>query len=397
MELIPSLFISLISFLTCIIVASFLGKSKYFLFLSDREKRFGSIDGIRGFLALSVFFHHFIFTYYWKVDGSWQLPLEVTIPNFGIVGVSIFFMITGFLFFTRIMDIERPVGWAALYKSRIFRIYPLYVFALIVMSLIIFSNTGFQANDSLIALLKQYIKWILFVGGSINQFSETNLIIAGVEWTLKYEWLYYFLLPLIFYISRSLGRWGLFLLVFLAVFLYYKPVQISPFFSSVYLIFFAIGATVSQISHKYKESFTKKDNLMSTLSLSLFILLLVYPNAFDSIHILMMSILFFLVAIGNSMFGIFSTRAAIVLGEISYSIYLLHGIILYIIFTELSPIDISDFTIQEFMFFMPILSIVVVVISTITFLTIERPFIQVGRKFKISHFRFTLTKNNNKK
>ena len=36
-------------------------KIKQFSFLSERQGRFASIDGLRGYLATLVFFHHFIF------------------------------------------------------------------------------------------------------------------------------------------------------------------------------------------------------------------------------------------------------------------------------------------------------------------------------------------------
>jgi len=47
-------------------VAYFLGAKlsnlRKFSFLSERKDRYGSIDGLRGYLAIAVFFHHFIIT-----------------------------------------------------------------------------------------------------------------------------------------------------------------------------------------------------------------------------------------------------------------------------------------------------------------------------------------------
>jgi peptidoglycan/LPS O-acetylase OafA/YrhL len=44
---------------------------------------------------------------------------------------------------------------------------------------------------------------------------------------------------------------------------------------------------------------------------------------------------FFIVASGNRLFGLLSNRAAMLLGDISYGIYLLHGLVLYIFFEYL--------------------------------------------------------------
>jgi len=97
---------------------------------------------------------------------------------------------------------------------------------------------------------------------------------------------------------------------------------------------------------------------------------------------------------GNSIFGILSLRASVLLGEISYSIYLLHGVVLYFIFTYWSPTEISNLTLSEYALFLPIVSLVVVAVSTITFLIIERPAIKAGKNFTFKNLkgRFLLRK-----
>lgn len=137
MESLKVLLITILSFLACIVLGFVLSKTKRFSYLSDRDNRFGAIDGIRGYLALSVFFHHYVITYYWKLNQVWQRPPENFFQNLGKVGVAIFFMITGFLFFSRIISQDRTINWFSLYKSRIFRIYPLYLFSLCVISLFV--------------------------------------------------------------------------------------------------------------------------------------------------------------------------------------------------------------------------------------------------------------------
>ncbi len=64
--------------------------------------RSSPIDAVRGLLATSVVCHHFIVTYYWKVNGVWDRPKSDLLNNMGAVPVSLFFMITGFLFFGKI-------------------------------------------------------------------------------------------------------------------------------------------------------------------------------------------------------------------------------------------------------------------------------------------------------
>jgi peptidoglycan/LPS O-acetylase OafA/YrhL len=349
--------------------------------LSERRSRFGCIDGIRGFLALSVFFHHFIITYYWKVSGSWQRPPEDLFQNLGKVGVAIFFMITGFLFFSRIVNQDQKISWLKLYKSRVFRIYPLYLFVLTLISLVVFYNSDFVLNTSFSSVVKDYVRWGLFLGGTINDFSETKQIIAGVDWTLKYEWLFYLSLPLL-YLAYKVLEWGLIATALLTVVLFLYPISI-PFISSSFFIYFTAGAMISQFAKKVENLVEKRHSMVSAFSVLIIAVVLIYPNSLDLIHILLMSVLFLFIAAGNNMFKSFSSKASIVLGEISYSIYLTHGIVLYILFSGENGKEIALLSIEKYALLMPLVSVVVVLFSSLTFLLIEKPGIDLGKKLRL--------------
>lgn len=179
--------VTLFSFWLSVLVAKCIRRHKSFSFLSYRPVRYGAIDGLRGFLAIAVFFHHFIITWYWKTNGIWAKPPETYYQNYGQVGVAIFFMITGFLFISKIIKDDGKTNWFKLYESRFFRIFPLYIFVVLIVTLVAFSDSKFKLNVSSLELVKQYLQWGIFHGGVINNFSETSKVIAGVDWTLKYE------------------------------------------------------------------------------------------------------------------------------------------------------------------------------------------------------------------
>lgn len=48
------------------------------------------IDGLRGVLAVSVFFHHTVISYYWIKNGTWEPIDNIAIMNLGSVSVSLF-------------------------------------------------------------------------------------------------------------------------------------------------------------------------------------------------------------------------------------------------------------------------------------------------------------------
>lgn len=68
----------------------------------DATHRHSPLDGIRGILALSVFSHHFFKNYFFQTTGRWQSPNIDFFTNLGSVPVSLFFLITGYLFFGKL-------------------------------------------------------------------------------------------------------------------------------------------------------------------------------------------------------------------------------------------------------------------------------------------------------
>ncbi|QEY17069.1 acyltransferase [Cellvibrio sp. KY-GH-1] len=99
---------------------------RFFDSCAENSGRYPIIDGLRGYLAISVFIHHFVVTWYWKVGGGWGRPPETFFHNLGKVGVILFFVTTGFLFSTQLIRKRYRVNIHDLIVSRFFRIVPLY-------------------------------------------------------------------------------------------------------------------------------------------------------------------------------------------------------------------------------------------------------------------------------
>ena len=66
-----------------------------------QSARFASIDGLRGYLAFFVFLHHACIWYFYLQTGEWGRPPSNLYSHLGRSSVVLFFMITGFLFFTK--------------------------------------------------------------------------------------------------------------------------------------------------------------------------------------------------------------------------------------------------------------------------------------------------------
>jgi len=164
------------------------------------QSRYPTIDGLRGFLAFFVFLHHAAYWLLYSGSGEWIKPRTKFYTNLGPLGVSLFFMITAFLFIGKILDepCNTRESWYRTYRSRIYRIVPLYFVAIGLLLLLVGIQTRWIIAEPLGRLMRNVASWIFFnFGGQpdINGLAGTPLIISGVTWTLMYEWAFYLLLP----------------------------------------------------------------------------------------------------------------------------------------------------------------------------------------------------------
>ncbi|CAB1210317.1 acyltransferase family protein [Acinetobacter bouvetii] len=348
--------------LSCLIIKKLIPTNAAFESLS----RTSPLDGLRGVLALSVLVHHFYITYIWKTQGEWVRPESDLLNNMGAIPVSLFFLITGYLFLNKIQKSE--INWKQLYILRLKRIVPLYAF----VTFIVLGITLMSIHLSEYSL-SQYIKWILgwvlFKGSSLETFPSPQ-IIAGVNWTLLYEWGFYFSLPLIHaLVHKKISNKHIFVItfiLFLVVFLETKR--------SLYLLFL-----LSFISIYYKNKIEglikEKTKLLNILLPSILLISLIFTTAYSTPQKILLSIVFAFICNGYNFFGLLNHAGIRILGDISYSTYLIHGLILYLSFSILNVYDFSQGLIHYYLLF-PLVFSVVVITSFATYHFIERPFLK---------------------
>lgn len=158
-----------------------------------------SIDGLRGYLAFFVFLHHGATWFYYARTGRWDVLPSRVYNSFGEASVLVFFMITGFLFYAKILAARtRGIDWTRLYVSRVLRLAPAYLVALTLLLAIVAIVSRGKLQESPVAVAGEVARWLAFtIPGypDINRVKDTWVIIAGVTWSLRYEWLFYLLLP----------------------------------------------------------------------------------------------------------------------------------------------------------------------------------------------------------
>ncbi|WP_342030342.1 acyltransferase family protein [Pseudomonas sp. CFBP 13719] len=337
--------------------------------------RSSPLDALRGILATAVICHHFVVTYFWKATGIWIPPQSAVPNNLGAVPVSLFFMITGFLFFGKIY--QRRPDFLDIFKSRVLRIMPLYAFALIFVVLLSLYETGF-AFITLKELGQEVFKWLVFSGGSFNGFIHSNIMTGGVHWTLRYEWLFYLTLPVIAALVNK-AWYGKYSLASLLVFAVITVCMMLGIVKPALLLLFVAGFIPVLIKRHFPKSIAYMAHPLVSVAALLLIACAMKLEAYSVLQIATMALPFMILALGNDLFGLLASRGLKSLGEVSYSLYLTHGVVLYIAFSILHLYSFEDTQLTDFVVHFPAILLTVALLSYVTFNWVEKPFIRVRK------------------
>lgn len=330
------------------------------------------LDGLRGMAALLVMTHHSGMAYTQIQTGQWGDAGSPVLQLFGPVGVVAFFMLTGHLFWGKARAVGGKFNLAKLWRGRLFRIGPLYLFSIVVILAIATMATGsswvgamtWRELASLLALGARH--WTTLGGMNPGDFN------GGVEWTLWYEWRFYLALPFIAWLA--VGR-RTFWLAALA----YSGVVTAAFFMSFNLqplLIFLLGMLCPVLLAETTARSTLRQPIAAALALSATVALCAVNWNPKPVFAIAGSVfpLFLVVASGNSIFGFLTSPAIRCLGTISYSLYLLHFTVFSAVFLVLKYVGLSDLLRTAFWPIVIASSALSVLLCSLTYRWIEHPF-----------------------
>jgi peptidoglycan/LPS O-acetylase OafA/YrhL len=241
---------------------------------SSGRARSTSVDGIRGFLALSVMIDHAVVTHRWLMTGEWIVPPGKFYDQLGTLSVAVFFMITGFLFWGRMFRAHGKIDFLSLYINRLFRIAPVYLLAISLMVLIVFARTDFVLRQPIPDLLSAIGEWAalgLLQWPDFNGYGGAALILAGVTWSLKWEWYFYFSLLITGWFADRAAVWlpAMVLPASLAA------AHFWPAHQWYFATLFACGMLVSAFQDSPLPSWLPNERLRSAISVLLLVAIFV--------------------------------------------------------------------------------------------------------------------------
>lgn len=371
---------------SCSLIIAFITTRFFYTSKTNTKQihRFDSLDGLRGLLAFFVFQHHAFIWYFLIHNKRWAAPKDLFVKNLGEVSVVFFFLITGFLFINKIRTTSSTLDWRKIFLYRFRRLIPLYFFAIFVLCLFILANSQGVLRQPISTLLQQLGHWFsfnLFLKQDhldINGFYNTHLILGGVTWTLKYEWLFYLSLPLIALIMGKKPNW---IWLIIGVVAFYFLIMHSLSQRRLYLVFaFFLGGLASKlIDYSTLRAISRTKFASIFLVVGFLMTFFVLPKAFSFIGVNIIGILFILVVTGCDMFGALEHPILKKMGEISYSIYLLHGLVLFSCFYMVIGMDfVRNLGAYEYILLISFLTVLIFSLSVITFRYIELRFMNTN-------------------
>ncbi|GAA0749144.1 MULTISPECIES: acyltransferase family protein [Sphingomonas] len=373
------LFFYFVSLIAAVLVGGVLRRGG---FPVPKGPRFGNIDGLRGFLALSVLSHHFwIWTHVVVYGQPWSAADLPFVNQLGAGAVALFFMITGLVFYPTALKGINHVFWPKVYVGRFFRIVPLVAISFLLISLVIALRTGARPDASYARAALEWISAHREV--PIMGYADSGLVNALVLWSLWQEWLFYLLLLPVVALGLQLAKivrlpsWTVPLLV-LAVGAAANVAHVGGKLVTFWPLFAA-----GMLAYELCARDAIRRWLASPLAAILATLAMI-PALTLSHHALTpaffaFAFFFCCVAAGNGFGGIFSLPGAAVVGEISFGIYLLHGILLNLLFVDATSI-VRSLPLAALPLLIPALAMLIVLVTAVTYLLIERPAWRFGKR-----------------
>lgn len=342
--------------------------------------RYSALDGLRGFAALSVFVFHLVLIHRFIGTGVWEVPDSRFYALLGPVGVSLFFMITGFLFWGKMLRAKGRPRWHELYVGRLFRIGPMYLFVVLVMLCIVFARTGFQLHEPAGVVAGSVLQWLALgmidTQADVNGYQATH-VLAGVTWTIWYEWVFYASLIATAYFARSKGH---FIFVFGALVLSLAGKVLLDVDTMGFAVLFLSGMAVASLLHE-NIKLRMPHKLSSAIALAcLVVVFATSRSGYGTFTAMLLAWFFYLVCSGTSIFGLLTTTPARRLGNISYSLYLMQGLVLTLVFA-IAPL--RDFAMASPLKYWAIGIVCVGVLllsAALGYVFIERPGIAFGKR-----------------
>lgn len=339
------------------------------------NNRLDYLDSIRGVAALMVVIHH-LFETYLKYNES-QYPLIASLfetINLGRMGVIVFFITSGFVI-PWSLNPSNAFPIRTFIIKRFFRLYPVYWFSIFAALIV-----GMGVGVNIISFEQVLVNFTM-----IHKYLGYESVIESY-WTLHLELVFYVLCGIMFYfgllqknqyyillvVAFSVGAVGL------AMFRFYFQIKV-PVIMAFGIASMFYGAL---LRNYFIDNQKELRNALIILTLFYFACVLLATQLYYLDGWLkwflshLLAFIFFFILITKVKLTSFW---AIYTGRISYSLYLLHSLVIGFVFHFLGDLA---YTTAGFYFVILLVLVISIVVSDLSYRFIEKPSVILGRKYK---------------
>jgi peptidoglycan/LPS O-acetylase OafA/YrhL len=303
--------------------------------------------------------HHAVMAHSAVTTGYVGAPKSNFANQMGSMAVAIFFIISSYLFCSMIANPDRKIDIVRFFEGRVMRIVPLYVACVAILFAIAFYVSGFHLLVKPAELGREIGAMATFgfvPNTTLNGVGLANLL--GQRWTLSYEWMLYMLIPFLAFAVRKIGTiWaGVLVLALLS------------YFDGLFA-FFAVGAAAVELQKLEGQWLRLGIKCAGLVGLPLFAV--VSHQSHNWIAAVPLTFFFVALLQGGWGFRWLESRPLALLGLISYSVYLTHGISGYWV-ESLFPGEMANLAFMEFA-----KVFTAIIFATLTYQMIEKPFMSL--------------------
>ncbi|MFZ0304868.1 MAG: acyltransferase [Terracidiphilus sp.] len=365
------------------------------------SRRLYQLDSLRGIAALCVVLHHLFWL--WKDEvlskspASFRGLIDLLLQpiSAGHEAVILFFILSG-LVLSIPAQVGKPQTYPVFLTRRIFRIYFPY---LVAVMLAVIGNSLLCGSVTISPWFQKFwltpvhrsdvLQHIAFLGSfNTDQFDPP-------VWSLVHEMRISLVFPFLCWVALAIKPARLLLIsFFISVACIFYAVRFPQYYSYLcslhYIAFFVTGICIFYYSRQIGEHFVRWSRDSKYLLLGVAVLIYSYPGKLLTIdktlaqHIDPQLAVDWTTAIGASLFIVISlnsiragkillSKPALWLGEMSYSLYLIHFVVLLVLVHLLY----GKLNITLLLFICLIASLAV---ARVFFVAVERPCMNLGRR-----------------
>ncbi|HEY4123182.1 MAG TPA: acyltransferase [Rhizomicrobium sp.] len=355
-------------------------------------KRIHEFEALRGLLALWVVVGHVLKHSGYMVAGLGPLGLLAQ-PG---LPVDIFIILSGFVIFN-LID-HKHEGYAPFIVRRFFRLYPVYLAAIVVGALFSATYTGWLQSfpwrtpftegtlaivrDTNATLIPQLLTHLTMLHGLVPSsiLPSSTYAIIGQAWSISVEWQFYLVAPLLFFALRN--RPLVMIAIIAAIIVLHSRYWLGQGFAINQAGYFLVGI-VCYFGYKNSDRL-RLDAVHIWLGVAVAAMALVYFSTRP------FSLVLWFVFLGAALLGKQGSANPITalcnlgpmqtLGRVSYSIYLCHIFVMTAVSLAILHLLDHPTQLQHMILLMAFTIPLTIGLSLLTFRFIEKPGMVLGQR-----------------